>query len=85
MTHAKTIVVTGSTKGIGRGLAAEFLARGHNVVVSGRRQNTVDAAATELKARPGQGRVIGIACDVADFDQVQNLWRQTAKVFGRID
>ncbi|MDX2223889.1 MAG: SDR family oxidoreductase, partial [Rhodospirillaceae bacterium] len=46
---------------------------------------TVDAAATELKARPGQGRVIGIACDVADFDQVQNLWRQTAKVFGRID
>ena len=32
----QTIVITGSTRGIGYGLAAEFLKLGHNVVVTGR-------------------------------------------------
>jgi NAD(P)-dependent dehydrogenase (short-subunit alcohol dehydrogenase family) len=77
-----TIVITGSTKGIGLGLAEEFLKRGHNVVISGRRQDTVDAVVTKLNAG---GRAIGIACDMVDVAQVENLWRQSAKVFGRVD
>ena len=36
---SKVIVITGSTKGIGYGLAEEFLKRGHSVVVSGRIRN----------------------------------------------
>jgi NAD(P)-dependent dehydrogenase (short-subunit alcohol dehydrogenase family) len=79
---SKTIVITGSTKGLGLGMAEAFLSRGHNVVISGRRQDTVDETVAALKAPK---RVIGIACDVADVAQVQNLWRQSAKVFGRID
>jgi NAD(P)-dependent dehydrogenase (short-subunit alcohol dehydrogenase family) len=82
---AKTIVITGSTKGIGYGLAEEFLKAGHNVVVSGRRQDTVDRAVSALKALATAGRAVGVACDVADFAQVENLWRQATKVFGRID
>ena len=82
---AKAIVITGSTKGIGLGLATEFLKRGPNVVISGRRQDTVDAAVTNLNTTKLAGRAIGIACDVSDVAQVQNLWRQSAKVFGRID
>jgi len=82
---AKAIVITGSTKGIGLGLATEFLKRGHNVVISGRRQDTVDAAVTNRNTTKLAGRAIGIACDVSDVAQVQNLWRQSAKVFGRID
>lgn len=35
---AKTVVVTGSTRGIGLGLAKEFLKRGCNVVICGRSQ-----------------------------------------------
>jgi NAD(P)-dependent dehydrogenase (short-subunit alcohol dehydrogenase family) len=81
----KTVVITGSTKGIGFGLAQEFLKGGHNVVISGRRQDTVDAAVASLHEYSGKGRVIGVACDVADVAQVQNLWRQAAKVFGRVD
>lgn len=82
---AKTIIITGSTKGIGLGLAEEFLRRGHNVVISGRRQDTVDQTVAKLAAAKHPARVIGIACDVVDVAQVENLWRQAAKVFGRID
>ena len=38
------VVITGSTKGIGLGMAREFVRLGHNVVVSSRRQAAVDAA-----------------------------------------
>lgn len=87
---AKTIVITGATRGIGRGLAVEFLARGHNVVVSGRRQDTVDATvaelmAAELAAAGPRGHAAGLACDVADFVQVQRLWTHAAALFGRVD
>ena len=85
MKDIKNIVITGSTKGIGLGLAEAFMARGHNVVISGRRQDTVDAAVASLNATKPSGRAVGVACDVSDVAQVQNLWRQSAKVFGRID
>ena len=41
------VVITGSTRGIGRGLAVEFLKRGHNVVVSSRKQVDVGKAVSE--------------------------------------
>jgi NAD(P)-dependent dehydrogenase (short-subunit alcohol dehydrogenase family) len=51
-----TVVITGSTQGIGRGLAAEFCHRGHRVVVSSRDAqrvaDTVDALVKELKDSP---------------------------------
>ena len=44
------IVITGSTKGIGLGMAREFLKRGHDVVISSRRADAVDTTVTELRA-----------------------------------
>ena len=44
MSARLNVVVTGSTRGIGKGLAGEILKRGHNVVVSGRTTQAVDAA-----------------------------------------
>ena len=49
------VVITGSTQGIGRALAAELAKRGHAVVVSGRKQETVDAAVADLRS-DGRGR-----------------------------
>ena len=78
----KTAVITGSSRGIGFGLARELLARGANVVVTGRSADTVDKAVAEL----GQpDRTLGVACDVTDPADVQALWDAAAARFGRVD
>ena len=81
----KTIVITGSTRGIGLGMAEEFLQRGHQVVISGRSQADVDRVAAGLRDRyPGE-LIFGKACDVTDFAQVQALWDAGQTHFGWVD
>ena len=81
----KRIVITGSTRGIGRGLAEEFLARGCRVAVSGRSAATVAEAVAELGAAHDPDRVTGVACDVTDPDRVRALWDGAAGAFGGVD
>ena len=65
------VVITGSTKGIGFGLAREFAARGWNVVVSGRSQGSVDEALDRLGNSTGS--IAGQPCEVGDREQLQRL------------
>lgn len=81
----KTIVITGSTRGIGYGLADAFLMHGERVVISGRKQETVDQALRQLSQKHGPERAAGFACDVTDYAQVQALWDSAAARFGTID
>lgn len=78
----KTVVITGSSRGIGLGLARELLARECNVVVSGRSSESVERAVAEL-GRPD--RVLGVATDVTDAVSVQALWTAAVARFGRVD
>lgn len=78
----QTIVVTGSTRGIGRGLATEFLRRGHRVVVTGRSQASVEPAVAELSQF---GEVLGQPCDVGELAACQALWDAAVAKFGRVD
>jgi len=81
----KYIVITGSTRGIGYGLAEAFLSMGCSVTVSGRGQEAVDKAVTNLTSRYDAKRVFGTVCDVTNPDQVQVLWDTTVKHFGKVD
>jgi NAD(P)-dependent dehydrogenase (short-subunit alcohol dehydrogenase family) len=81
----KIVVITGSTRGIGYGLAASFLDRDCAVVISGRSQETVDQAVARLTADHPAERILGQPCDVTDFQQVQALWDAAHARFGRID
>lgn len=86
MANQKTIVVTGSTRGIGHGLAKEFLKRGQNVVVCGRSQGAVDAALAELTGEATDGaKVVGTPCDVTQHEQVEALWAFAKTAFGDVD
>ena len=59
----KTIIITGSTRGIGLHLAKAFLEKDCNFVICGRSQAGVDNA---LKDLIPQERILGMACDVSD-------------------
>ena len=73
------VVITGSTRGIGRGLAEAFAARGVQLVISGRNAGEVDAA---VAAIPGS---VGHVADVSDPAQVQALWDFATAKFGKVD
>jgi NAD(P)-dependent dehydrogenase (short-subunit alcohol dehydrogenase family) len=83
MTDNRSVVVTGGTRGIGQGLAREFLKRGCRVTITG----TSDASvARGLEALGGASdRLTGVACDVGDRDQVQGVWDHAVATFGRVD
>jgi NAD(P)-dependent dehydrogenase (short-subunit alcohol dehydrogenase family) len=81
----KTIVITGGTKGIGLGLAHEFLKRECKVVICGRNADTTAQAGAELAAVFSADRVLSQPCDVSDLAQVQALWDAAIAKFGRVD
>ena len=81
----KTIVITGSTRGIGYGLADSFLARGCAVTVSGRTRASVDRAAATLSATHGSDNLFAYPCDVRDPERVQALWDAAHARFGGVD
>jgi NAD(P)-dependent dehydrogenase (short-subunit alcohol dehydrogenase family) len=81
----KIVVITGSTRGIGYGLADSFLDLGCAVTISGRTQEAVDKAVAGLSTKHPEERILGYPCDVADCEQVQALWDATQARFSRVD
>ncbi|HWQ05294.1 MAG TPA: SDR family oxidoreductase [Longilinea sp.] len=81
----KTVVITGSTRGIGFALAREFLKRGCQVVISGRKNEGVEASVNELTKEFPAERIDGFQCDVTSYDQVKELWERSGEKFGHID
>ncbi len=81
----KSVVITGSTRGIGFGLAREFLARGHAVTISGRTAEGVKASVAELSVGDCAARAHGAACDVTNAADVQGLWDAAVMRFDRVD
>jgi NAD(P)-dependent dehydrogenase (short-subunit alcohol dehydrogenase family) len=79
---APVVVVTGSTRGIGYGLAEAFLARGCRVAVSGREEAATKDAGEKL-GEPE--RVLAKACDVSSAAQLEALWTASVERFGRVD
>ncbi|MEP5763754.1 MAG: SDR family oxidoreductase [Halieaceae bacterium] len=79
------VVITGSSKGIGFGLAREFAQRGHNVMLSGSSQVSVDEALLRLDEAALGGKVEGRPCNVTDPQQLQALWDAARGAYGRID
>jgi NAD(P)-dependent dehydrogenase (short-subunit alcohol dehydrogenase family) len=75
------VVVTGGTRGIGAGIAREFLRAGAQVLVCGR---TEPADAALLPAADGRTAVF-VRADVRDPDQAQRLVQAAADRFGRVD
>jgi NAD(P)-dependent dehydrogenase (short-subunit alcohol dehydrogenase family) len=79
------VVITGSTRGIGFGLACAVLERGCTVTISGRTHTGVEAALARLPADQQPDRIQGVPCDVRRYAEVQALWDRSVDRFGKVD
>ena len=81
--HGKVAIVTGSSRGIGRAIAARLAQHGAKVVVSSRDQNAVDEAAAAIAAEGGE--TLGIAAHIGHKDQLEALVARTVEKWGGVD
>src|ERR1700736_3555320 len=79
----KTALVFGGSKGIGRGIAEALAAEGVAVAIVARTQATIDAAASEMKARGC--KAIGIAGDLANWASIETAVKSAREQLGPID
>ncbi len=79
----RTVLVTGGTKGIGKGIAGVFAAPGRNVVLSGRGEAAGEAAVRDLSGRGG--KVSYVQGDVASAADCERVAAEVASRHGGID
>lgn len=79
----KVALITGGTKGIGRGIAEALLHQGMKVAITGRDEKSTKEAATELTENDNY--ILGVAADVRDYDSQQAAVKATLAKFGKID
>lgn len=80
----KVAIVTGGTRGLGRAMAEGLALAGADVVISSRKQDACDRAATEIAATTGRA-TLGAACHMGEWDAVPGLVDAVVERFGRID
>jgi NAD(P)-dependent dehydrogenase (short-subunit alcohol dehydrogenase family) len=78
--NAKTALIYGGGKGIGRAVAAEFAARGCRVAIA-----DIDLAAAQETAATIEGDAIALRCDVLSDESVRETAEQAEAAFGPID
>jgi 3-oxoacyl-[acyl-carrier protein] reductase len=81
--EGRTVIVTGGTKGIGKGIATEFAKAGANVVVTGRDAAAGEAAVRELSGHGGE--VSYVQGDVARWADCERMAAETVERHGGID
>jgi NAD(P)-dependent dehydrogenase (short-subunit alcohol dehydrogenase family) len=83
MTPGKVILVTGASRGLGRGIARAFGTKGATVYVTGRNATELDAVAAEIAQRGGKG--VAVTCDQRDDSHVAALFSQIASEVEYLD
>ena len=78
--NGKVAIVTGGSRGIGRSIAEVFAREGAVSVICGRKQETLDRVAKEIK-----GRVVPIACHVGKPEELSRLVETVNRDHRRID
>ena len=81
--EGKSVIVTGSSKGIGKGIAEVFASKGANVLLVARNEAPAREAADEIKGAGGEASVF--VGDVSSWDDMQKMANTAARRYGGID
>lgn len=81
--HEDTVVVTGSTRGIGAEIARQFAGEGAAVVITGR--STADGEAVVNSIEKSGGSAVFIRADMQSPDDIATLFEATTEEFGGVD
>jgi decaprenylphospho-beta-D-erythro-pentofuranosid-2-ulose 2-reductase len=86
-TSHRNVVVLGATRGMGRALARQLVARGDRVCLLGRDPGDVASSVADLAARasPGTPAPIGVLCDLAATDRFAAVLDEAWAALGRVD
>jgi NAD(P)-dependent dehydrogenase (short-subunit alcohol dehydrogenase family) len=79
----KVAVITGASRGIGLAIAQAFVAAGVKVAISGRKQETLDQVAQEIRSAGGEA--LPIAANTGEAEAVRRLVAETIDAFGGVD
>jgi NAD(P)-dependent dehydrogenase (short-subunit alcohol dehydrogenase family) len=79
----QVVLVSGASRGIGRAIAAGFVERGAQVIITGRHAESLEQTAADLSGPDRQ--VTSIVCDVARPDDVRRAADRALSLHGRID
>ena len=85
----RVAIVTGASRGIGKGIARAYAAEGARVVVAartdepGRLPGTIHETVAEI--RDAGGQALAVKCDVSDDEQVRAMVKAAMDAYGRID
>ena len=79
----KVAIVTGSTSGIGTGIAKVFAAEGATVVVCGRREDKGQGVVDAIKAEGGEASYHFM--DIMQVESIESLIKDTVEKYGKID
>jgi gluconate 5-dehydrogenase len=74
----QVVLLSGASRGIGRGLAEGFAQRGATVIITGREKATLEKAAKEIGGH-------AVVCDVADSKAIDRLVETVYEEWGRVD
>ncbi len=81
----KTILITGSTAGIGKLAAAKLAQDGHHIIVHGRNSEKVSKTISEIKTDSINNNVTGFVSELSDFESIKAMVSELSAEIPKID